>query len=116
EQIDEWGKQWRVPVDVAASRTALEERGESQERIEQLTSHWQATINARAEASDEDVAWAITMNIAQVHAEVHGPPVIVRRVPQARSSRVPCKRAAVSLALIQLLEARREVDAPEVAL
>ncbi len=47
DQIDEWTKQWRFPVDVAASRAALEERGESAERIEELTTHWQATIDNR---------------------------------------------------------------------
>ncbi len=78
----------------------------------------QATINAPAEASDEDVAWAITMNVAQVHADAHGPPMVVRgrRVRTVRCSQFPCKRLGVSFALMELVEAHRERLVSEVAI
>lgn len=102
-------ERWRSPIDIAETRTAMEDRGDDPLLVEELVAGWQARSDKRAAASDADADWAVTADVARLHIERHDQNGARGRYP---CTAWPCRALGVSFALHELCMYISELSSP----
>jgi hypothetical protein len=107
ERIVEWKRQaWAAasaPIDIEAQRTSLYEAGIIDPAlVDQTCEHWRAENRRRQSLSDEDVEWDVARQAADVHALLHGVPVLIDGKRAPFCPKWPCMQCGVSYALFEL--------------
>lgn len=105
--FNEWRDQaWlraRTPIDMDAERQRLVEVGSIAPELIQQVCEQLLTERAKRDAfTQEDVEWEASRRLVDVHALLHGIPVLINGVAAERCEKWPCLASGASYGLLEL--------------